>query len=252
MDSKAILRHQTAGNPLHMDRGTYTMLQWSRPWEKSHEIRDPDGRTIPLQRMNRNFRVGDALPERCAVALNEAGDLLPQHEFAARYKEWLRGFGTTRNIEYEPIPSVKDFITKVLDPKRNLAEMHASYVDFGSWLGGADAPGEQKWGPDGETEAEWRAKQKVLGGVHVDATMEKARQLSDMKEAGDIDEATFSKRMTELLKVPEVPLTSPAIFPDAPLAIAAPCGKPVQNVGSHMYHCKDDRCVEELKRKKKG
>jgi len=100
--------------PIH-ERQTFRHRLFKKNLKPDHQVRLANGE--PLVSHGHNVVVGDMLPERADLCLDEDGRLVSQGEFDDRYMEMLKWYdlveGSDPKAEY--IPNVKAYALKVPD-----------------------------------------------------------------------------------------------------------------------------------------
>lgn len=250
------------GHKPHPDRGTYTHSIYSQEvsgLSPDHEITQ-NGEPVKVPLLGRTLRVKDILPERLALGVDESGEILHQNDFHERYIDYLRGFPSNRDPMKEPVPNVKNFLLKQLDPARPPENGRAFYVDLG-FDASRDTEAKQtgEWHPDGVSMDDWRKKNPELAaeifGKNVNERDAKAAILFQMNADGDISDAVFKKRLAELYedKKESAKVSEPVDEPVAAKAEAAPaeqetapCGKSVRAgfIKQHKNFCKKPECAK--------
>lgn len=192
---------------------------------------------------------GDVLPERADLALDERGRVLSQGEFERNYEQYLDAFVYPAGSDphYEPVPNVVNYIKETPDTfssSRGMVE-----IGFDPKLNAPFRPN-QRYGPNGETEEEWKREQ--------------AKQSSDTTAILKQLAETQALLLAMVAKQNGQPLPEPTPEPAADVAVQveamstaeaieatadndrerAPCGKYVTRgyIKQHMRHCADDAC----------
>lgn len=253
MHEAQLRRWQIHGHTPVYERGTVRLNGMQKSFPKDLEVTVLDrstGEYRPLMlTCGRPLKCSEVLPERADLALDEEGHVLTQGEFEQNYSMYLNAFaypyGSDPNCE--PVPNVVDFIRVHPDPygeSRGMVE-----IGWDAKLNQEFSP-KQRFGPNGETEEEWRKAQnqnsndisaalKILAENQVELTrFLKGEKFEPAPEplVGDAD-----------------PGPEPMAVREAVEATAendherAPCGKSVRKgyVKQHMRHCKNDGCGDE-------
>lgn len=112
---KRWFRWVSAGHTIVHERDTFRHRVYKKDLDPTIPVR-MDGVQMIMSN-GHALVVGDVLPERADLALDSDGNLLPQHEFEKRYKEFLNWFtfveGSDPSCEY--IPSSRDWISQTPD-----------------------------------------------------------------------------------------------------------------------------------------
>jgi hypothetical protein len=113
---KLTLRWMAAGHEVVHDRGTFRHKAYRKEFAPDTPVM-MDGAQMIMSN-GHALVAGDILPERADLALDMDGNVLPQHEFAKRYLEFLQWFtmveGSDTGSEY--IPAGCQYITQMPDP----------------------------------------------------------------------------------------------------------------------------------------
>ena len=105
----------------------------------------------------------EVLPERADLALDEDGHLLAQGEFSQNYERYLDSFiyPAGSNPRDEPVPNVVHFVKEMPDPYTESSGMIE--IRFDPKLDQPFRPN-QRFGPNGESEEEWKREQSKAAG----------------------------------------------------------------------------------------
>lgn len=246
IDPKQLQAWQMQGHEPVYERGVVRLAKYRKSFPKDLEVTvlDPaDGQYKPLiLSCGRPLLVSECMPERADLALDEEGHLISQGEFAQRYDEYLNTFMYPQgaDVSAEPVPNVVDYIKKMQDPWGESAGMVE--VGFDAKLDEEFRP-KQRFGPNGETEEEWRERQG-------ESNREFARELVREMLAAQRGEASQPEIKPEPEAAPEA--ESPGL--DAAQAAAStsaegdreqmPCGvwKKRGYRAQHMRHCNHELC----------
>lgn len=125
-ENSDFMKWQTAGHEVMYDRSTYRHKAFRKHFA-SDAIIKVDG--VPLLLHGKTVKVADTFPERADLALDEDGNLVTQHEFSRRYKDWLTWFSWNEatDLSAEPIPGVLEYVTATYDrfsESRGLVEIN--------------------------------------------------------------------------------------------------------------------------------
>lgn len=272
MNDKNAMRLISQGHDVHRDRGTYTHAAFDNHLPPETII-TKDGEPLWVEQWNRAMTVGDALPERVAIAVGPDGELYDGNDFAERYKRYLDGYNTGRDATYEPCPNPVTYIRTVLDPMYKDTEK-LRYLEVGF-----DPRVDNKpkmtglYGPDGSKYEEWIRNNPQNAPAQVDERSTKAEQIIDLHTAGDITDEVRDRKILELFggepveatpdepveeeiveEEPEQAAAEPAVTFDAqpppstePGMWTAPCGKELEIVhkNRHAARCGHLKCAEE-------
>jgi len=110
-------------------RNSYTHAAFAKQLDAATEIRQ-NGARIWSRFLAKYVTVGDLLPERIALALDDKGNVVDQREFSENYRMYLTGFGLPkRDPALEPIPSVLSYLLMSVDTA--FPEHDGRFVELG-------------------------------------------------------------------------------------------------------------------------
>lgn len=109
------LRWQVAGHEVIYDRNTFR--------HKAYRKDFPAGTLVKIQGVpfitvaGKVLCTDDIFPERGDLALDSDANIIPQHEFARRYREFLEWFSWIESTDLlvEPVPGVEEYISMTYD-----------------------------------------------------------------------------------------------------------------------------------------
>ena len=242
------------GNEPIYARGTVRLARFKKtfPSDLAATVFDKEAESYAplILTCGRPLLCSEILPERADLALDEKGHVLSQGEFEQNYKAYLDAFsypdGTDTN--FEPVPNVIHFIKETPDPygeSRGMVE-----IGWDAQVGKEFNPS-QKFGPNGETEEEYKKEQAKQSGDVADA-LQKLAQNQELLTQFLMNQ----KGETPIpVEVPQQEAESEVgiHLEDAVAATSeneyerAPCGKPVRKgyVKQHMRHCKSEGCGDD-------
>lgn len=116
------------GHVVHRQRNSYTHAAFARDLDKDIEIQDK-GKRVWNRFLGRYVKIGDLLPERAILGLDDDGNILSQVDFEVNYRLYLAAFPTNRDPGLEPVPNVLRFLLVQVD--QTFPEGDGRYVELG-------------------------------------------------------------------------------------------------------------------------
>lgn len=192
----------------------------------------------------------EVLPERADLALDKDGHLLNQGDFSQNYEKYLDSFIYPQgsNPRDEPVPNVVNFVKEAPDPYTESSGMVE--IRFDPKLDQPFRP-HQRFGPNGESEEEWKREQARQSGD----TAAILKQLAETQ--AQIASMLAKSGGQPVNDTPQAPAPVETEIPVAAMTAAeaveatsdddreqAPCGKYVTRgyVKQHQRHCADEAC----------
>lgn len=189
----------------------------------------------------------EILPERADLALDERGRVLSQGEFEQNYALYLDAFvyppGSDPRLE--PVPNVVSFISE--EPDKFSESRGMVPIRFNPRLDQEFKP-RQRYGPNGETEEEWKREQSRNNGNDLGALV---KLLAEALKGNAVNAVPVAEVENS---GEEIPTHVDPITPDEAVAALAdndrelaPCGKAVKKgyTAQHIRHCKNEACGED-------
>jgi hypothetical protein len=112
---KLILKWTAAGHEVIHERGTFRHKDYKKELPPETVVK-LDGAPL-LSSHGKTVEAGELLPERTDLALDMDGNILPEHEFVKRYKNYLNWFNYVEGSDpgAEPIPDRIEYVMQVPD-----------------------------------------------------------------------------------------------------------------------------------------
>lgn len=208
--------------------------------------REHSNTALPVTRdgMPLGFSVGQVLPER-RWAIDELGELLPQHEFEAKYKQYQAYMCRESAIDHEKeyIPQAAKFVDRKLDYNDK-----GIPINFDPYKP-AEVEAEAKHNQEGEVSPKWFADQREQ-----EKKMARMEAYNDLLKLGKLTPEEYADLTSAILLEPEpkeMPTQDPVETqelaqedPALSLTEVANCGKQVKRgyLRQHAYRC--GKCKE--------
>jgi len=109
------LRWQVAGHEVIYDRNTFRHKAYRKDFPKGTVVKIEG---VPfITSGGKALKTDDIFPERGDLCLDMDANILPQHEFEKRYREFLEWYTWIESTDLlvEPIPSVGDYVSMTYD-----------------------------------------------------------------------------------------------------------------------------------------
>ena len=148
-------------------RGTCRLVQFRKTFSREVPVTVLDKATMSYKPLilsdGAPLMAHEVLPERADLALDEDGHLLAQGEFSQNYERYLDSFiyPAGSNPRDEPVPNVVHFVKEMPDPYTESSGMIE--IRFDPKLDQPFRPN-QRFGPNGESEEEWKREQSKAAG----------------------------------------------------------------------------------------
>lgn len=109
------LRWQVAGHEVIYDRNTFRHKAYRKDFPKGTVVKIEG---VPfITAGGKILKTEDIFPERGDLCLDMDANIIPQHEFARRYREFLEWYSWIESTDLlvEPVPGVADYISMTYD-----------------------------------------------------------------------------------------------------------------------------------------
>ena len=114
-NQKLVMRWMAAGHEVVHERGTFRHKAYKKEFKPDTPVKQNGAQMIMSN--GHALVAGDILPERADLALDMDGNVLPQHEFEKRYREFLNWFtmveGSDPGAEY--VPNAAQYVCQTPD-----------------------------------------------------------------------------------------------------------------------------------------
>jgi len=259
LDQATVGRLALQGHTIHPERSSYThAIFWERVKDLPKDSKVTEkGHPIPAPHLGRDLMVGDILPERLALGVDENSEILDGPNFSQQYRLYISEFGGMGQVADEPVPNVKTFLMVWPDPTQNPENGKTPLVEIGfDPNSGGDAKETGEWHPDGIRMSDWLRDNPQV--AQSDSNEARTKELVTLLDSGVIDAETLADRLLSIHGNEEARGAEAASEADAgePEMVTAessgrtrertPCGKLVTQgyLNQHVSRCKGSACRE--------
>jgi len=199
LDQATVGRLALQGHTIHPERSSYThAIFWERVKDLPKDSKVTEkGHPIPAPHLGRDLMVGDILPERLALGVDENSEILDGPNFSQQYRLYISEFGGMGQVADEPVPNVKTFLMVWPDPTQNPENGKTPLVEIGfDPNSGGDAKETGEWHPDGIRMSDWLRDNPQV--AQSDSNEARTKELVTLLDSGVIDAETLADRLLSI------------------------------------------------------
>ena len=129
MNKEMRINLASEGHIVHPERNSYTHRAFAKQISPDTLLQYRD-KPVWNGFLGRYVQIGDLLPERVALAVDDKGNVVDQREFQENYRAYLNGFGLPkRDPNLEPCPAVLRYLLVWTD--KSFPEDDGRFVELG-------------------------------------------------------------------------------------------------------------------------